>query len=310
MGCALLTLLLLIAFPIVMLQSEWERRAARSGEKLALQQRRIQSFLTKYVENPFSIRRHDRLAAVECWNGPVDLSRIDLFERTTGLVESHARMLRFDGKAFHSGGGDQLPLESVLSVSVSFSHYVITPKTGLPSVTRWRFSRMDGGPDLRYSGNSSQDFSSRIIITFTGPVNLSAAVFSSPDDFMELHSLADKAKAAAAIARSRNFAEWCRRYDLTFPAFASCLNGLDSLKREKSKLQVAESQAALVAGRYNPKHSALASLASNRLAELDATIQREERTLSQLAVPLMEVAEEIRAELATGVLAINDGSLD
>ncbi len=86
------------------------------------------------------------------FQGEVDEHRAEFFEKVFGLSRNDLEFFHFDGKDFHlSNGRHHFSQCSRVRHMDSKTVEVLNP--ALPHRTSWRYSRIDGGADRRYSNN-------------------------------------------------------------------------------------------------------------------------------------------------------------
>ncbi|MDD5285716.1 MAG: hypothetical protein PHD54_07640 [Desulfuromonadaceae bacterium] len=229
-------------------------------------------------------------------------SRHEFLQQAFGISKKDCERLHFDGRHFYHP--KEIPYESYSGIRAAGSERTTITNAAFPHHTSWKFQRGDGGPDLRYRGNSKSMHSERHFINFYGTKPFTLHVYSYPG-YNEVNQLVEKFDEFLCGAQEQD-------YESEFMAFKAAYE-----KKQLAQSQLSETQSSLsscdaVTAAHNKISSAEMKIPDELKAKVNDAVKRRTLLLNEVENLRREIREQaqqesqaVRAAQARSEIALN-----
>jgi hypothetical protein len=134
----------------------------------------------------------------------VSPDRAEFLSELFGLTSDDCERLSFDGHEFRFPS--PVPYSSFRAARLGDGRLVVTRDESIMTSQTWLHTRVDGGPDRRFSHNPRTMFAYQRVVTFSGPQDTRyLPVFGQPSPGNRMFGYSAKDEAADAVRRMNDF---------------------------------------------------------------------------------------------------------
>lgn len=223
--------------------------------------------------------------------GKIDRSRADFLQNTLGLDQKELRLIHFDGHFFHLGS--KYPYSNFLSVGRVSSQDVEVVNPNIPHFKTWEHTRVDGGPDRRYSSNPVTRHSKKFNLVFHGTEDISYTIYDERFDY-KVNDILEKVNIFLGITREIDMEAIFNEYKVLMTRQRSLQSMLEDKVKEKSKLIEVLSISQRLSAQELPKD--VTELQSKRTS-LESEILDLQRDLSLVKQELDKLIQNVKSSM-------------
>ncbi len=230
------------------------------------------------------------------FTGAIPEDRAQFLKEIFGLTVDECRLLHFDGYSFHLRA--KRPYKEFESVSLIEAKDVRVTNSRLPHYTTWQHTRVDGGPDRRYSSNPQIFISRRFRVRFNGTSQDTLVGYTRPygDVSKALEKINALLSCATAVDLEARFADYAHAFNR-----AQNFQGmLDRAQTERLKLEsVVSAFRRLKAGGTpdDPSVSDKHTGAVSELNRLNLEVQQLQRELASETGRMAQIVRTVHSEI-------------
>jgi hypothetical protein len=235
-----------------------------------------------------SLARSSQYAAEDrtIFVGSITESHAHFLKETFGLTEEELKQLHFDGYCFHFN--EKQPCTKFITVSWVSVQDVTVVNSKLPHSTSWRYERVNGGPDRRYSNNPMTMTSRRFTLHFSGAADYILTIYGR-SYWNNIQETLDKFNRLFGVATIIDLKKAIDRYQTSFDKVSQHQILLNGVKQRKTELESILA-ASIRLSAQNTSISNLSSKQSETKAELSRLYNEVSRLQGEITFATNEMA--------------------